>query len=39
MSQSNSVKNPVEIVALVKKIADEVGGIKNLKQLVDLLAE
>jgi hypothetical protein len=31
--------NPVELVLRVKDIAREVGGIKNLKQLVDLLAE
>jgi hypothetical protein len=31
--------NPVELVLRVKDIAREVGGIKHLKQLVDLLAE
>lgn len=31
--------NPVELVLRVKDLAREVGGIKNLKQLVDLLAE
>jgi len=32
-------RNPVELVSRVKQLAHEVGGIKNLKQLVDLLAE
>jgi len=31
--------NPVELVLRVKDMAREVGGIRNLKQLVDLLAE
>jgi hypothetical protein len=31
--------NPVALVRKVKALAAEVGGIKNLKQLVDLLAE
>src|SRR5207248_10173636 len=31
--------NPVARVGKVKALAQEVGGIKNLKQLVDLLAE
>jgi hypothetical protein len=31
--------NPVEVVLRVKNLAREVGGIKNLKMLVDLLAE
>jgi hypothetical protein len=31
--------NPVELVVRVKRLADEVGGIGNLKMLVDLLAE
>jgi hypothetical protein len=31
--------NPVELVLRVKGLAHEVGGIHNLKQLVDLLAE
>jgi hypothetical protein len=31
--------NPVELVLQVKDIAREVGGIGNLKMLVDLLAE
>ena len=32
-------RNPVELVSRVKKLANEVGGMKHLKQLVDLLAE
>ena len=32
-------RSPVELVARVKKLASEVGGMKHLKQLVDLLAE
>jgi hypothetical protein len=31
--------NPVALVRKVKTLAQEVGGIRNLKQLVDLLAE
>jgi len=31
--------NPIELVLRVKTLAREVGGIKSLKQLVDLLAE
>jgi hypothetical protein len=31
--------NPVEVVLRVKNLAREVGGIRNLKMLVDLLAE
>jgi hypothetical protein len=31
--------DPVAMVRRVKALADQVGGIKNLKQLVDLLAE
>ena len=38
-SRSTAVKNPVELVLRVKDLAREVGGIKALKQLVDLLAE
>lgn len=39
MSESIKVKNPVELVMKVKQLAHEVGGIKNLKKLIDLLAE
>lgn len=38
-SRESGAVNPVEVVLRVKDIAREVGGIKNLKQLVDLLAE
>ena len=32
-------RNPVDVVIQVKALARELGGIKNLKKLVDLLAE
>jgi hypothetical protein len=38
-SRTSGAANPVEIVLRVKDLAKEVGGVKNLKQLVDLLAE
>lgn len=38
LSQSG-VSSPLELVVRVKKLANEVGGIKNLKKLVDVLAE
>jgi hypothetical protein len=38
-SRKSGAVNPVEIVLRVKDLAREVGGVKNLKQLVDLLAE
>ena len=38
-SRRSGATNPVEIVLRVKDLAREVGGVKNLKQLVDLLAE
>ena len=38
-SRQAGSKNPVEIVLRVKDLSREVGGIKNLKMLVDLLAE
>ena|SRR5438105_4562083 len=38
-SRNASNANPVEVVLRVKDLAREVGGIRNLKQLVDLLAE
>ena len=34
-----AMSNPVELVVRVKTLAREVGGIKQLKQLVDVLAE
>jgi hypothetical protein len=38
-SRRTAAANPVELVLRVKDLAREVGGVKNLKQLVDLLAE
>jgi len=38
-SEKTGTGNPVEVVLRVKDIAREVGGIQNLKMLVDLLAE
>jgi hypothetical protein len=38
-SRNTGIPNPVELVLRVKDMAREVGGIRNLKQLVDLLAE
>jgi hypothetical protein len=38
-SRQTGAGNPVEVVLRVKDLAREVGGIRNLKQLVDLLAE
>src|SRR4051794_17118691 len=38
-SRKTTAKNPVELVLRVKDLAREVGGVKHLKQLVDLLAE
>src|SRR6478736_6852285 len=34
-----AARNPVEVVIRVKDLAREVGGIKNLKMLVNLLAD
>jgi hypothetical protein len=31
--------NPVEVILRVKDLARDVGGIKNFKMLVDLLAD
>lgn len=38
-SRQTAAQNPIELVLRVKDIAREVGGIGNLKKLVDLLAE
>ena len=38
-SRQSGARNPVEVVLRVKDLAREVGGIGNLKQLVDLLAD
>ena len=32
-------RSPVDVIRQVKKLAEEMGGLKVLKQLVDLLAE
>jgi hypothetical protein len=38
-SRLTASRNPVEVVLRVKELAREVGGIKNLKTLVDVLAD
>ena len=38
-SQRMGSRNPVELILQVKRLAGEAGGMKNLKQLVDVLAE
>ena len=38
-SEKTAERNPVEMVMRVKELARGLGGIKNLKMLVDLLAE
>jgi hypothetical protein len=38
-SRQAGATNPLELVIRVKDLAREVGGMKSLKQLVDLLAE
>jgi hypothetical protein len=38
-SRRSGASDPVELVLRVKGLAREVGGIRHLKQLVDLLAE
>jgi hypothetical protein len=38
-SRRTATTDPVELVMRVKQLAGEVGGIRNLKMLVDLLAE
>jgi hypothetical protein len=38
-SEKMATANPVELVLRVKDLAREVGGIQNLKMLVDLLAD
>ena len=37
--RTSGMANPIELVTRVKALASEVGGMKHLKQLVDLLAE
>lgn len=38
-SRRTGTPNPVEMVIRVKELARELGGVQNLKVLVDLLAE
>jgi hypothetical protein len=38
-ASAKAAPNPLELVIRLKDLAREVGGFKNLKQLVDLLAE
>ena len=38
-SRRTATTDPVELVMRVKQLAGEVGGIRNLKMLVDLLAD
>jgi hypothetical protein len=38
-SKRTATTDPVELVMRVKQLAGEVGGLRNLKMLVDLLAE
>lgn len=38
-SREMGIVNPVDLIMKVKKVAVEAGGIKRLKQLVDLMAE
>jgi len=38
-SQKMGMSNPVEVVLKVKALAREIGGIRNLKQLVDALTD
>jgi hypothetical protein len=39
VTQLNGTPNPVQAVTKVKILARELGGLKNLKQLVDVLSE
>jgi hypothetical protein len=38
-TRGTGTPNPVEMVVRVKELARELGGVQNLKMLVDLLAE
>jgi formiminotetrahydrofolate cyclodeaminase len=38
-ANSAGIANPVQLILRVKGLADEAGGIRNLKQLVDVLAD
>ncbi|HEX4591222.1 MAG TPA: hypothetical protein VH120_14900 [Gemmataceae bacterium] len=39
VAHKNGTPNPVQAVTKVKALAHELGGLKHLKQLVDLLSE
>src|SRR5436190_1540038 len=39
VTRGTAMPNPAQAVAKVKGLARELGGLKNLKQLVDVLAE
>ena len=39
MTQRNGTPNPAMAVTKVKTLARELGGLENLKQLVDVLSE
>jgi hypothetical protein len=39
MASKTGMVNPIEVVGRLKGIARELGGMKQLKQLVDLLTE
>src|SRR5262249_24985948 len=36
---SSGIANPVELILQVRKVAEAAGGLRRLKQLVDILAE
>jgi hypothetical protein len=38
-TQRAGIANPVELILEVRKVAEKAGGIRQLKKLVDLLAE
>lgn len=38
-SRATGTANPIDLIVKTKALAQEAGGIKNLKMLVDLLAE
>jgi hypothetical protein len=38
-SRAMGVANPVELILAVRKLAVQAGGLRHLKQLVDVLAE
>jgi hypothetical protein len=38
-SKSLGIANPVELILEVRQVAEKAGGMRHLKQLVDVLAE